>query len=57
VWTFRDQYGWKKLFQAIPIAGVLFGAWMNKTMICDIAEAGKMLYRKRRIIEKLATFE
>jgi hypothetical protein len=57
VWTFRDQYGWKKLFQAIPIAGVLFGAWMNKTMISDIAEAGKMLYRKRRIIEKLAAFQ
>lgn len=57
VWAFRDQYGWKKLFQAIPIVGMLFGAWTNQTMIADIAEVGSMFYRKRRIIEKLKEIE
>ncbi|MBW7649525.1 EcsC family protein [Anoxybacillus sp. ST4] len=57
VWAFRDQYGWKKLFQTIPIVGMLFGAWTNQAMIADIAEAGAMFYRKRRIIEKLKEIE
>jgi hypothetical protein len=52
--TFRDQYGWKKLLQMIPIVGIIFGAMFNKSMIENIAEAGKMLYRKRRILEKLS---
>lgn len=51
--TYRDNFGWKKLFQMIPISGILFGAYMNKSTIQDVAEAGKMLYRKRRIIEKM----
>ncbi|WP_431026915.1 EcsC family protein [Lysinibacillus sp. LZ02] len=51
--TYRDSFGWKKLFQMVPIAGMIFGAYANKTMINDIAEAGIMLYRKRRIYEKL----
>ncbi|SMO78050.1 EcsC family protein [Melghirimyces algeriensis] len=51
--VYRDNYGWKKLFQMIPIAGALFGAWMNKSIIEEVAEAGQMLYRKRRILEKL----
>jgi hypothetical protein len=55
--TFRDQYGWKKLFQAVPIIGVIFGSLFNKSFMEDIAETGKMLYRKRRIIEKLKQFE
>lgn len=52
-YTYRDQYGWKKLFQMIPIAGILFGAYANKGMIQDVSEVGMMLYRKRRIHEKL----
>lgn len=52
-YTFRDQFGWKKLFQAVPIAGIIFGAFANKGMIENIAETGNMLYRKRRIYEKL----
>lgn len=52
-YTFRDQFGWKKLFQAIPIAGIIFGAFANKGMIENIAETGSMLYRKRRIYEKM----
>ncbi|GGE03699.1 hypothetical protein GCM10011571_00720 [Marinithermofilum abyssi] len=52
-WNYRDNYGWKKLFQIIPIVGILFGAWINKSTIKEVAEAGQMLYRKRRILEKL----
>lgn len=51
--TFRDQFGWKKFFQIVPIAGIIFGAFANKGMIESIAETGTMLYRKRRIVEKI----
>lgn len=53
VFTYRDQFGWKKLFQMIPIAGLLFGAFTNRSMVKDIAEVGEMLYRKRRVLERL----
>lgn len=53
VFTYRDQMGWKKLFQMIPVAGLIFGAFINRSAVNDIAEAGMMLYRKRRIIERL----
>jgi hypothetical protein len=51
--SYRDNFGWKKLLQMIPIAGILFGSFVNKSMIEDIGEAGKMLYKKRRIMERL----
>lgn len=51
--TYRDNFGWKKLFQLVPVAGIIFGAFINKSTIEEVAEAGTMLYRKRRIIEKL----
>lgn len=51
--TYRDQFGWKKLFQMVPIAGIIFGAFANKGMIEDVSEAGIMLYRKRRLYDKL----
>ena len=53
VFSYRDQMGWKKLFQMIPIAGLVFGALINRSAVNDIAEAGMMLYRKRRIVERL----
>jgi len=53
VYTFRDQFGWKKLFQVVPIAGMIFGAITNRTMISDLSEAGVMFYRKRVILERL----
>lgn len=53
VFSYRDQFGWKKLFQMIPIAGLVFGAFINRSAVNDISEAGMMLYRKRRIIERL----
>ncbi|MED0681122.1 EcsC family protein [Aneurinibacillus thermoaerophilus] len=51
--NYIDNFGWKKLFQLIPIVGVVFGAYINKSTVEEVAEAGRMLYRKRRIIEKL----
>ncbi|SDN32081.1 EcsC protein family protein [Psychrobacillus sp. OK028] len=54
VFSYRDQFGWKKLFQMVPIAGLVFGAFINRSAINDIAEAGMMLYRKRRIVERLS---
>ncbi|MDQ0232207.1 EcsC family protein [Metabacillus malikii] len=53
VYTYRDQFGWKKLLQMVPIAGMVFGALTNRSMINDLSEAGMMLYRKRRILERL----
>lgn len=53
VLTYVDNFGWKKLFQMIPIAGMVFGAFINKSTIEDVAEVGRMLYRKRRIMLKL----
>ncbi|GGG08545.1 EcsC family protein [Paenibacillus abyssi] len=51
--SYRDNFGWKKLFQMVPVAGMVFGAWINRGTLQDVAEAGKMLYRKRRIMERL----
>lgn len=53
VTTYRDNFGWKKLFQMVPIAGVVFGAFINKSMIEEISDVGMMLYRKRKIIDRL----
>ena len=55
--TYRDHFGWKKMLQMVPIAGIIFGAFINKGMIQDISEVGMMLYRKRRIYEKLNQLE
>ncbi|MDP1509855.1 EcsC family protein [Paenibacillus ottowii] len=55
--TYRDQFGWKKLLQMVPIAGILFGSMANRSAIHDVAEAGKMLYRKRRILKRLSEVE
>ncbi|WP_252503028.1 EcsC family protein [Sporosarcina sp. Marseille-Q4943] len=53
VFSYRDQLGLKKLFQMIPIAGFVFGAFINRSAVNDIAVAGKMLYKKRRILERI----
>ncbi|MCR2804627.1 EcsC family protein [Paenibacillus soyae] len=55
--SYRDNFGWKKLFQMIPIAGMLFGAYLNRSTLQDVSETGKMMYRKRRILEKLKSIE
>jgi hypothetical protein len=57
VYTYRDQFGWKKLLQMVPIAGMLFGAFTNRSMIKDIAETGTMLYKKRRILARIEQVE
>lgn len=51
--AYKDNFGLKKLFQVIPIVGMLFGAYFNKKSIEDVAEVGKMLYKKRRVLDKL----
>ncbi len=51
--TYRDNWGWKKLFQFIPVAGIIIGAWINRGTLQDVGEAASMLYRKRRILERL----
>ncbi|MFX3624964.1 MAG: EcsC family protein [Ectobacillus sp.] len=55
--VYRDNYGWKKLFQIVPIAGILFGAYLNRKTVEEIAETGMMLYKKRRILERLESLE
>lgn len=53
VYNYRDSFGWKKLFQLVPIAGILFGALSNRSQLKGIAETGIMQYRKRRILTRL----
>ncbi|MEH7632761.1 EcsC family protein [Bacillus pumilus] len=54
VYNYRDSFGWKKLFQLVPVAGILFGAVSNRSQLKNIAETGMMQYRKRRIVSRLA---
>lgn len=53
VFSYREQFGWKKLFQMVPVAGLFFGAFINRSALNDIAETAMMLYRKRRMLERL----
>lgn len=55
--SYTDSFGMKKLFQLIPIAGIVFGSINNKGTIGDVAEAGKMLYKKRRLNHRLRNME
>ncbi|WP_374702979.1 EcsC family protein [Peribacillus deserti] len=57
VYTYRDAFGWKKFFQMVPVAGLVFGAITNRSMIKDLAETGTMLYKKRRILERLENMD
>lgn len=54
IMNYGDQWGWKKLFQVVPVAGAIFGAWINQSTVEEVAEAAQMLYRKRRVLAKLA---
>ncbi|KZR59015.1 EcsC family protein [Pseudobacillus badius] len=53
MYTYRDQLGSKKMLQLIPIAGIVFGAFTNRTAVLDAAENAAMLYKKRRVMERL----
>ncbi|RBW68045.1 EcsC family protein [Bacillus taeanensis] len=55
--SYRDNMGWKKLFQLVPIAGMIFGAYLNRSTVQDVAEAGLMLYKKRRVLDRLKHYE
>ncbi|MBT2762817.1 EcsC family protein [Paenibacillus sp. ISL-20] len=57
VQSYTDNFGMKKLFQLIPIAGIVFGSISNKGTISDVAAAGKMLYKKRRLNYRLRNME
>lgn len=57
VQSYTDSFGMKKLFQLIPIAGIVFGSISNRGTIRDVAEAGKMLYKKRRIRHRLRSMK
>ncbi len=52
--SFQEQYSLKKMFRLVPVVGILFGALSNRSMIEDLSDAGIMLYRKRRILNRLA---
>ncbi|WP_410512885.1 EcsC family protein [Paenibacillus sp. BR2-3] len=51
--VYRDNWGLKKMLQAIPVAGMFFGAYTNRKALEEVAETAHMLYRKRRILERL----
>lgn len=51
--SFQESFGWKKLFQLVPIAGMWFGSVSNRNTIRDVAETGHMLYKKRLILHRL----
>ncbi|WP_017812814.1 MULTISPECIES: EcsC family protein [Paenibacillus] len=55
--TYRDNFGWRKLFQAVPVAGIIFGSFVNKNSLEALTEVGRTLYRKRRIMERLQQME
>ena len=37
----------------IPVAGMIFGAYMNKAAIKEVGEVANMLYQKRRVLERI----
>ncbi|WP_245339078.1 EcsC family protein [Paenibacillus shirakamiensis] len=55
--VYRDNWGWKKLLQTVPVAGMFFGAYTNRKALEEVAEAARMLYRKRRILTRLREIE
>ncbi|MET3574932.1 EcsC family protein [Bhargavaea ullalensis] len=57
VYSYRDRWGWKKLFQMVPVAGLLFGAITNRNVIRELAETAEVFYRKRKIEERLGWYE
>lgn len=52
--AYRDSWSSKKLLQSIPVAGMFFGAYTNREMLKGVTETAMMLYRKRRILARLA---
>lgn len=56
VYTYRDSFGWKKLFQMVPVAGILFGAISNRSMVGGVAEAGMMMYKNGESLKSLQSW-
>jgi EcsC protein family len=42
----------RKLFQALPVAGMLVGAGFNYMFLSDVSEAARMVYRRRWLQDK-----
>jgi len=42
----------RKLFQALPVAGMLVGAGFNYMFVTDVSEAARMVYRRRWLHDK-----
>ncbi|MEM1504187.1 EcsC family protein [Domibacillus sp. 8LH] len=57
VLSYREQYSLKKVFRLVPVVGIVFGALSNRSMIEELSDTAIMLYKKRRILEKLAETE
>ncbi|KAI7278307.1 hypothetical protein KC345_g6048 [Hortaea werneckii] len=57
IMVYRDNWGWKKMLQTVPVAGMFFGAYLNRKALEDVTEASRMLYRKRRIMARLAELD
>lgn len=55
--SFVDNFGWKKLFQTVPVLGMVFGSFMNRSMIHDMAETAQVMYRKRAIRARLRALD
>lgn len=53
VMIYTENFGWKKLFQLVPVAGMVFGGYLNRKTVEETAEAGRMLYKKRRALQRL----
>lgn len=51
--TYTESIGRKKLLQMVPVAGIIFGAYANRSMVSDLSETATMLYQKRRILDRL----
>ncbi|WP_050182545.1 EcsC family protein [Domibacillus robiginosus] len=57
VLSYREQYSLKKVFRLVPVVGIIFGALSNRSMMEELSDTAIMLYKKRRILEKLEKTE
>ncbi|KAA9005832.1 EcsC family protein [Paenibacillus spiritus] len=51
--AYRDSFATKKVMQAVPVVGVVLGAYNNRETLKSVGEAAAVLYRKRRILARL----
>lgn len=56
IYTFRDNFATKKFLQSFPFIGLFVGAYTNRKSLVDVTKTATMLYKKRRILERLNSF-